>query len=75
MKVSIQGKLIDCVNTKSADKKKDYYSLNVYSEGQMYRVGVPENLFQHYSNFLNEEIELNDVNLWVEGKYSLYIRE
>lgn len=74
MKVSIQGKLIDCVNTKSADKKKDYYSLNVYSEGQMYRVGVQQDVFEHFTNFVNEEIELNDINLWVEGKYSLYIK-
>ena len=74
MKVSIQGKLIDAVNTKSSDKKKDYYSLNVYSEGQMYRIGVPQETYEHYSNFINDEIELNDINLWVEGKYSLYIK-
>lgn len=74
MKVSIQGKLIDCVNTQSADKKKEYYSLNIYSEGQMYRVGVPEAAFNHYSEYVNDEIELTDINLWVEGKYSLYIK-
>lgn len=74
MKVSIQGKLIDCVNTKSADKKKDYFSLNVYSEGQMFRVGVPLEVYSEYSNHINEDIELEDINLWVEGKYSLYIK-
>lgn len=74
MKVSIEGKLIDCVNTTSADKKKEYYSLMVYSEGQTYRVGVPLDVYTNYSNYLNENITLEDINLWVEGKYSLYIK-
>lgn len=74
MKVSIQGKLIDCVNTQSTDKKKEYFSLNVYSEGQMYRVSVPFEVYEHYSNFVNEEIEIQNINLWVEGKYSLYLK-
>lgn len=74
MKVSLIGKLVDCVNNKSKDGKKEYYSLNVYSEGTMYRVGVTRDLYEHYSNFLNEEISLDDVSLWCEGKYSLYIK-
>lgn len=74
MKVSLIGKLVDCVNNKSKDGKKEYYSLNIYSEGTMYRVGVTRDLYEHYSNFLNEEISLDDVSIWCEGKYSLYIK-
>lgn len=74
MEVSVKGKLVDCVNNKSKDGKKDYYSLNVYSEGTMYRIGVNQDLYEHYLNFVNEEVEIKDISLWCEGRYSLYIK-
>lgn len=74
MKVSLFGKLIDCVKNKSKDGSKDYYSLNIYSNGTMYRVGVNQDVYEHYLNFVNEEVNLSDISLWVEGKYSLYIK-
>lgn len=74
MNVSLKGKLVDCVNTKSKDGSKDYFSLVIYSEGQTYRVGVNFDLYQHYQNFLNEEVEIVDIKLWIDGKYSLYVK-
>lgn len=74
MNVSVSGKLIDCVHNKSKDKKKDYYSLNIYSEGNMYRVGVDFDLYEHYQNFVNDDVSIDNISLWVEGKYSLYIK-
>lgn len=74
MNVSLKGKLVDCVNTKSKDKSKDYFSLVVYSEGQTYRVGVNYDLYEHYQNFLNDDIELTDIKIWVDGRFSLYIK-
>lgn len=74
MDVSLKGKLVDCVNTKSKDGNKDYFSLIIYSNGITYRVGVNFDMYQHYQNFLNDDIELTNVSIWVEGKYSLYIK-
>lgn len=75
MKVSLKGKLVDCVNNKSKDGQKQYYSLNIYSDGQMYRVGVPESVYYDNLNSVNSDVELNDISLWCDGKYSLYIKE
>lgn len=75
MKVSLKGKLVDCVNNKSKDGQKQYYSLNIYSEGQMYRVGVPEDIFFNFQEHLDQDVSLQDISLWVDGKYSLYIKE
>lgn len=74
MEIIIRGKLIDCVKNMSADGKKEYYSLNIYSNGTMHRVGVTRDLYDHYINYLDQEVEVSDISLWVEGKYSLYIR-
>lgn len=74
MEIRIAGKLIDCVKNKSSDGKKEYYSLNIYSNGTMYRVGVTRDLYDHYVNYLNQEVEVSDISMWVEGKYSLYVR-
>lgn len=74
MKVSLSGKLVDCVNNKSKDGKKDYYSLVVYDSGNTYRVGVNKDIHDHYLNFVNDDVVLEDISLWCEGRYSLYIR-
>lgn len=75
MKVSITGKLVDCVSNKSKDGLKQYYSLNIYSDGVMRRVGVTQDIYNNYIPLTNEDITLNDISLWVEGKYSLYIKD
>lgn len=74
MKVSLNGKLIDCIKNKSKDGSKDYYSLNIYSNGTMYRVGVNSDLYEHYLNYVNDDVELNDISIWIDGKHSLYIK-
>lgn len=74
MKVSLSGKLIECVSNKSKDGTKSYFSLNLYQSGQMIRVGVPEIVYNSYLGQENENISLTDVSLFVEGKSSLYIK-
>lgn len=73
MKVSLRGKLVDCINNKSKDGSKEYYSLNIYSDGSMCRVAVPFDLYEHYLNFVDDNISLENVSIWFEGKHSLYI--
>lgn len=74
MKVSLTGKLIECVSNKSKDGLKSYYSLNLYQSGQMVRVGIPEVVYNSYLGQENEIISLTDVSLFIEGKSSLYIK-
>jgi len=73
LKVSVEGKLVDCVSNPSKDGKKDYYSLVVYDKGISNRIGVNKDLYEHYQNFIDERVEINNVTLWSQN-YSLYVK-
>lgn len=75
MKVSLSGKLIECVSNKSKDGTKTYYSLNIYQDGQMVRVGVPAEIYYSYQGQENEDISLSNISVFVQGKSSFYIKE
>ena len=75
MEVVVKGRLIECVKNKSKDGTKDYYSANIYSEGKMYRVGLPVDKYSELKNQEGKEITLTGVSLWCQGQYSLYIKE
>lgn len=74
MEVRVSGKLIDCVNNKSKDGKKDYYSLNIYNNGNLFRVGINYELYLKYQDLVGENVVLDNVSIWVQGNYSLYIK-
>lgn len=75
MKVVVTGRLIECVKNKSKDGTKDYYSANIYHECKMYRVGLPLDKYVELKNKEGEEVILDNVSLWCQGQYSLYIKE
>lgn len=74
MEVRVSGKLIDCVHNKSKDGKKDYYSLNIYNNGNLFRVGINYELYLNYQGLIGENVVLDNVSIWVQGNYSLYIK-
>lgn len=75
MDITIKGKLIDCVINPSKDGKKTYFTLIVYNNGSTYRIGVPDKIYNEYTQFVNQEVEIDNVSIWCEGKTSLYIKE
>lgn len=75
MEIIVRGRLIECVKNKSKDGKKDYYSANVYNEGKMYRVGLTVDKYMELKALEGQEVEIDNVSLWCNGNYSLYIRE
>lgn len=74
MEVKLFGKLVDCISNKSKDGIKDYFSLHIYSNGVVYRVGVPFDVYRKYLDKINEDVVLENLKIWIDGKYSLYVK-
>lgn len=75
MDIVVRGRLIECVKNKSKDGKKDYYSANVYFEGRMIRVGITADLYLELKPKEGQDIKIENVSLWCNGNYSLYVKE
>lgn len=75
MEIIVTGKLIECVKNKSKNGTKDYYSANVYSEGRMYRIGLPVDKYLELKSHEGEELTITGISLWCQGQHSFYIKE
>ncbi len=75
MEIIVKGKLLECITTMSKEGTREYYSLNIYSGGKMYRVGVPRSKFLEFKSLEGKDVTVSGVSLWCNGNYSLYIRE
>lgn len=75
MEVVVKGILIECVKTKSKDGLKDYFSANVYSEGKLYRVGLPLDKYIELKEYEGQEVVINGISFWCSGQYSLYVKD
>lgn len=75
MEIKVIGRLIECVKNKSKDGKKDYYSANIYKDGKMIRVGITSDLYVDLKSQEGQEVVIENVQLWVNGTYSLYVRD
>jgi len=77
MEIIIKGMLM-ATKIKEVEKegnKKVYYSLDIYSDGKLFNVGVPFEVWKSNQEKVHKEIELKDISIWTKGSYSLYIRE
>lgn len=71
----IKGILVDALEKEYEfeGKKGISYQLVIYSEGNLNKVKVPQEIYKEYVYELNKEIEL-ECNIFIKGSYSLTYR-
>lgn len=73
MELSITGKLIECVKNESKKSDKTYFSLQIYKNGTLYRIGVPMDVYLEFKPMEGEEVTVEGIRAYSESRISYFI--